>query len=63
MDGNLAFWNFKAFSDERIDIGDELTIIVADKDNDEVNEQLIELGSGVSLAASAAAVLASATLL
>ena len=63
MDGNLGFWNFKAVNDERMDIGDELTIIVAEYTDYETVEQVIELGSGVSLAASAAAVLASAILL
>ena len=64
-DGNMSFWNFKAVHEDRMDVGDMLTIVVASEgDADaEMLEQEIELASGVSLAASAAAVLASAILL
>ena len=50
-------------NDERLDIGDTLTVWIAEDANNEVISTSLELASGVSLAASAAAVLASATLL
>ena len=59
----MSFWNFKAVHDDRMDVGDMLTIFVASVTSGEMLEQEIELASGVSLAASAAAVLASAILL
>ena len=59
----MSFWNFKAVHEDRMDVGDMLTIVVASEVYGETLEQEIELASGVSLAASAAAVLASAILL
>ena len=50
-------------NDERLDIGDTLTVWIAEDANNEVISTSLELASGVSLAASAAAVLVSATLL
>ena len=61
--GLMHFHRFLAVHDERLDIGDTLTVWVAEDENDEVMSTSLELASGVSLAASAAAVLASATLL
>ena len=61
--GYMHFHRFLAVHDERLDIGDTLTVWLAEYENDEVMSTSLELASGVSLAASAAAVLASATLL
>ena len=54
---------FLSVREERLDIGDTLTFWVIEDENDKVMSTIVELASGVSLAASAAAVLASATLL
>ena len=61
--GFMHFHRFLAVNDERLDIGDTLTVWVAEDEYDETMSTSLELASGVSLAASAAAVLASATLL
>ena len=61
--GLMHFHRFLAVNDERLDIGDTLTVWCIDYVNDKVMSTSLELASGVSLAASAAAVLASATLL
>jgi hypothetical protein len=61
--GLMHFHRFLAVHDERLDIGDTLTVWVAEDYGDETMSTSLELASGVSLAASAAAVLASATLL
>ena len=57
----MHFWKFLAINDDRLDIGDTVTYFVADPANSEVKETSIELASGVSLAASAALLLASAS--
>ena len=59
----MHFHRFLAVDDERLDIGDTLTVWVAEDENDETMSTSLVLASGVSLAASAAAVLASAILL
>jgi len=61
--GLMHFHRFLAVHDERLDIGDTLTVWVAEDYGDETMSTSLELASGVSLAASAAAVLASAILL
>jgi hypothetical protein len=61
--GYMHLHRFLAVNDERLDIGDTLTFWVIEDENTEVMSTSVELASGVSLAASAAAVLASATLL
>ena len=61
--GLTNFFRFMAIGDNRLDIGDTLDLVVAEDEDAEVLLQSIELASGVSLAASAAAVLACATLL
>ena len=61
--GLMHFHRFLAVNDERLDIGDTLTVWTIETENDKVMSTSLELASGVSLAASAAAVLASATLL
>jgi len=61
--GLMHFHRFLAVNDERLDIGDTLTVWCIETVNDKVMSTSLELASGVSLAASAAAVLASATLL
>ena len=61
--GLMHFHRFLAVNDERLDIGDTLTVWMAENYDDELMSTSLELASGVSLAASAAAVLASATLL
>ena len=61
--GYMHLHRFLAVNDERLDIGDTLTFWVMEYENYEVISTSVELASGVSLAASAAAVLASATLL
>jgi hypothetical protein len=61
--GLTHFFRFMAIGDNRLDIGDTLDLVVAEDEDAEVLLQSIELASGVSLAASAAAVLACATLL
>jgi hypothetical protein len=61
--GYMHWFRFLAVNDERLDIGDTLTVWVAESENNEWMSTSVELASGVSLAASAAAVLASATLL
>jgi len=64
QESGLTHWfRFMAIGDNRLDIGDTLDLVVAEEQDDEVLLQSIELASGVSLAASAAAVLACATLL
>ena len=63
--GYMHFHRFLAVHDERLDIGDTLTVWFAEfiDGAGRVMSTSLELASGVSLAASAAAVLASATLL
>jgi len=61
--GLMHFHRFLAVHDERLDIGDTLTVWVAEDYGSETMSTSLELASGVSLAASAAAVLASAILL
>ena len=61
--GLIHFHRFLAVHDERLDIGDTLTVWVAESYSDDAMSTSLELASGVSLAASAAAVLASAILL
>jgi len=61
--GLMHFHRFLAVNDERLDIGDTLTVWSIYTASDTVMSTSLELASGVSLAASAAAVLASATLL
>jgi len=61
--GLMHFHRFLAVHDERLDIGDTLTVWVAEDYASETMSTSLELASGVSLAASAAAVLASAILL
>jgi len=61
--GLMHFHRFLAVHDERLDIGDTLTVWVAEAYSDDAMSTSLELASGVSLAASAAAVLASAILL
>jgi len=61
--GLIHFHRFLAVHDERLDIGDTLTVWVAEDYGSETMSTSLELASGVSLAASAAAVLASAILL